>query len=221
MVVTPLEWVLGCDTVARVVENQVHGQSSSSKGSSFDDFKKLGLPYFSTTSDLTETESYILKMKKLFNIIDCFEEQKASYATFMLDKKVVDKSLIVEKDNEEFHQHREQQKKRNKSDGAYNTQSKKRSISTRSQNKGKVVPNSYQGDMIWDCPKNKEFIIGKPKEENKEDKQKPKVKAREMSVDLVLLDLLDFDVILGIDWLASYNPLVDCFGKRVMFHILD
>ena len=73
---------------ARVVENQVHGQSSSSKGSSFDDFKKLGLPYFSTTSDLTETESYILKMKKLFNIIDCFEEQKASYATFMLDKKV-------------------------------------------------------------------------------------------------------------------------------------
>ena len=55
----------------------------------------------------------------------------------------MDKSLIVEKDNEEFHQHREQQKKRNKSDGAYNTQSKKRSISTRSQNKGKVVPNSY------------------------------------------------------------------------------
>ena len=43
----------------------------------------------------------------------------------------------------------------------------------------------------------------------------------EMLVNLVLLDLLDFYVILGIDWLASYNPLVDCFGKRVMFHILD
>ena len=43
---------------------------------------------------------------------------------------------------------------------------------------------------------------------------------REMSVDLVLLDLLDFDVLLGIDWLASYHPPVDCFGKRVMFHIL-
>ena len=28
--------------------------------------------------------------------------------------------------------------------------------------------------MIWDFPKNKEFIIGKPKEENKDDKQKPK-----------------------------------------------
>ena len=29
--------------------------------------------------------------------------------------------------------------------------------------------------MIRDCPKNKKFIIGKPKEENKEDKQKPRV----------------------------------------------
>ena len=44
---------------------------------------------------------------------------------------------------------------------------------------------------------------------------------REMSADLVLLDLLDFHVILGIDWLASYHPPMDCFGKRVMFHILS
>ena len=35
---------------------------------------------------------------------------------------------------------------------------------------------------------------------------------REMIVDLVLLDLQDFDVILGMDWLASYNASVDCFG---------
>ena len=28
--------------------------------------------------------------------------------------------------------------------------------------------------MIQDCPENKKFIIGKPKNENKEDKQKPK-----------------------------------------------
>ena len=42
---------------------------------------------------------------------------------------------------------------------------------------------------------------------------------REMIVDLVLLDLQDFDVILGIDWLASYHASIDCFGKRVMFSI--
>ena len=42
---------------------------------------------------------------------------------------------------------------------------------------------------------------------------------REMTVDLVLLNLQDFDVILGMDWLASYHAFVDCFGKRVTFNI--
>ena len=37
---------------------------------------------------------------------------------------------------------------------------------------------------------------------------------REMLIDLVLLDLQDFDVILGMDWLASYHAFVDCFGKE-------
>ena len=43
---------------------------------------------------------------------------------------------------------------------------------------------------------------------------------REMTVDLVLLDLQDFDVILGMDWLAPYHASIDCFGKRVTFSIL-
>ena len=42
---------------------------------------------------------------------------------------------------------------------------------------------------------------------------------REMLIDLVFLDLQDFDVILGMDWLASYHASVDCFGKRVTFRI--
>ena len=42
----------------------------------------------------------------------------------------------------------------------------------------------------------------------------------DMLVDLVLLDLQDFDVILGMDWLASYHAYVDCFGKLVTFNIL-
>ena len=43
---------------------------------------------------------------------------------------------------------------------------------------------------------------------------------REITVDLVLLGLQDFDVILGMDWLASYHASVDCFGKQVTFSIL-
>ncbi|RVX10781.1 hypothetical protein CK203_018363 [Vitis vinifera] len=91
MTVMPLEWVLGRDRVARAIETQALREPSSSRGSSFDDFKKL----------------------------DCFEEQKTSYAAFM-----------------------------------------------------------KHGHMIRDCLENKKFIIGKPKEDNKEDKQKPRVQGR-------------------------------------------
>ena len=40
-----------------------------------------------------------------------------------------------------------------------------------------------------------------------------------MPVDLVLPHLQDFDVILGMDWLALYHASVDYFGKRVTFSI--
>ena len=72
---------------ARAIGNNGQGQSSSTRDSSFDDFKKLGPPYFFSTSDPTETEAWIMKIEKFFDVIDCSEEQKASYATFMLDKK--------------------------------------------------------------------------------------------------------------------------------------
>ncbi|RVW22177.1 hypothetical protein CK203_108837 [Vitis vinifera] len=39
---------------ARAVGTNVQGQSSSYRGSSFDDFKKLGPPYFSGATDPTE-----------------------------------------------------------------------------------------------------------------------------------------------------------------------
>ncbi|RVW88277.1 hypothetical protein CK203_038733 [Vitis vinifera] len=112
MTVMPLEWVLGRDKVdnmppripassqniqanndvppplkARAIKTQALGEPSYSKGSSFDDFKKLGPPYFSSTSDPMEAEAWIFKIEKFFDVIDCFEEQKASYAAFILDKE--------------------------------------------------------------------------------------------------------------------------------------
>ena len=43
---------------------------------------------------------------------------------------------------------------------------------------------------------------------------------QEMMTDLLVLDMRDFDVILGMDWLASYHATVDCFSKEVIFQIL-
>ena len=81
-------------TLAGLIERQAkatgsngQGQSSSTRGSSFDDFKKLGPPYFSGTSDPTEAEAWIMKIEKFFDVIDCSEEQKASYVVFMLEKE--------------------------------------------------------------------------------------------------------------------------------------
>ena len=73
---------------ARAIETQALGQPSSFKGSSFDDFKKFCPPYFSGTSDPMKAGAWILKIEKFFDVIDCSEEQKASYTTFMLDKEV-------------------------------------------------------------------------------------------------------------------------------------
>nr|CAN75268.1 hypothetical protein VITISV_016096 [Vitis vinifera] len=53
---------------ARAIETQALGQHSSPK-------------------DPMEVEAWILKIEKFFDVIDCSEEQKAFYATFMLDKK--------------------------------------------------------------------------------------------------------------------------------------
>ena len=81
-------------TLVGLVERQTRatgsngqGQFSSTRSSSFHDFKKLGPPYFSGTSDLTEAEAWIMKIEKFFAVVDCSEEQKASYAAFILDKE--------------------------------------------------------------------------------------------------------------------------------------
>ncbi|KAL5560330.1 hypothetical protein UlMin_036541 [Ulmus minor] len=43
------------------------------------------------------------------------------------------------------------------------------------------------------------------------------VSEREMSVDLVVLDMVDYDVILGIDFLSKYGATIDCKAKDVSF----
>ena len=45
------------------------------------------------------------------------------------------------------------------------------------------------------------------------------VEGRELLADLVLLDVIDFDVILGMDWLAQYYASLDCHEKVVIFRI--
>ena len=70
-------------TLAGLVERQTRatgsncqGQSSSTRSSSFDDFKKLGPPYFSGTSDPIEAEAWIMKIEKFFDVIVVLRSKK-------------------------------------------------------------------------------------------------------------------------------------------------
>ena len=72
---------------ARAAKTNGQGQSATTRGSSFDDFKRLRLPYFSGTLDPTKMEAWIIKIEIFFDAINCFDEQKASYGAFMLDKE--------------------------------------------------------------------------------------------------------------------------------------
>ena len=44
-----------------------------------------------------------------------------------------------------------------------------------------------------------------------------KVQGNELLVDLLPLEMVGFDVILGMDLLAKHNAIVDCFSKIVFF----
>ena len=43
------------------------------------------------------------------------------------------------------------------------------------------------------------------------------IEDRKMLADLILMDMYDYDVILGMEWLAAYHASVDCFVKEVVF----
>ena len=45
------------------------------------------------------------------------------------------------------------------------------------------------------------------------------VSGRELEAYLILLDMFEFDVILGMDWLSTFHASVECFGKKVVFRI--
>ena len=42
---------------------------------------------------------------------------------------------------------------------------------------------------------------------------------REMMAELILLDVMDFDVILGMDWLSQHYATLDCREKEVIFRM--
>eukprot|EP00261_Vitis_vinifera_P033067 XP_019074310.1 PREDICTED: uncharacterized protein LOC109122258 [Vitis vinifera] len=95
------------------------------------------LSRFSPQLIATEEE----KALKFQNGLKPYLKNKISILKLGVYSEVVDRALIAEKDNEELHQYREQQRKRNRSDGAHGNQAQRRSTSGRNQNKEKAAQN--------------------------------------------------------------------------------
>ncbi|RVW67114.1 Retrovirus-related Pol polyprotein from transposon 17.6 [Vitis vinifera] len=84
-----------------------------------------------------------------------------------------------------------------------------------------------QGHLIRDCLENRKFIMGSLKRKIRRINRNPKPKTgvflthrdAQATSDVVTDSVVDFDVILGMDWLASYHASVDYFEKMVTFSI--
>ena len=48
-----------------------------------------------------------------------------------------------------------------------------------------------------------------------------KVVGREFPIDLIVLEMVDYNVILGIDWLSKYNATIFSRMKKVAFQLLE
>ena len=47
------------------------------------------------------------------------------------------------------------------------------------------------------------------------------IEGRKLDADLILLDLSDYDVIFGMDWLSKYGATIDCQRKMIMFQLSE
>ena len=68
---------------AQATKIQSHGQSFISSGSIFQQFKKLGHPFFKGESNPIVLESWILNLEKYFDVMGHFQQKKKYYYYFL------------------------------------------------------------------------------------------------------------------------------------------
>ena len=47
------------------------------------------------------------------------------------------------------------------------------------------------------------------------------ITGQDLMADLVVLDMVVYDIVLGMDWLSAYHAMIDCYKKRVTVHPPD
>ncbi|RVW58539.1 Transposon Ty3-I Gag-Pol polyprotein [Vitis vinifera] len=133
MTVTPLEWVLGCDKV----DTMPPRRPASSQNRTLAGWLSIRLELLEV---MVKDNPHLLGVAPLTTLRSwsplLFWSKKPLMQYFVRQREP-----LLEKDNEELHQYREQQRKRNINDGAHGNQAQKRFAPSRNQNKGKAAQN--------------------------------------------------------------------------------
>ncbi|CAL9130901.1 unnamed protein product, partial [Musa textilis] len=74
-------------------------------GSRIEQFKKLSPPCFSGEPDPMVAEQWIMRMEKIFDVLDCPDDQKVSFATFMLEGEAEYWWKTIKRISEARHEH--------------------------------------------------------------------------------------------------------------------
>ena len=80
---SPLESAIYGDNATGMMERQVR-RDPSMRETTFEGFKKLGPPNFAGTSEPAEAEIWLRQIEKYYTVLNCTEQQKVAFATFML-----------------------------------------------------------------------------------------------------------------------------------------
>ena len=79
-----------------------------------------------------------------------------------------------------------------------------------------LTPTSLEFELCISTPSGDVFVVNQICK-----KCRLNIEGRTMEADLIVMDMKDFDIILGMDWLTANHASINCFEKIVKFQIPD
>uniref|UniRef100_A0A2N9FDG8 RNA-directed DNA polymerase n=1 Tax=Fagus sylvatica TaxID=28930 RepID=A0A2N9FDG8_FAGSY len=221
------------NNVARMMEQRQGHQSNMTE------FKRLTPPSFEGSTEPLVAEKWLTEMEKAFRVLRCTEEEKVNYATYMLQGDAYDWWRM----EEDKHNHDPEPYTWEMFKAAFYEKYFPTSVRRQKEREfikleqGNMTVSQYEAEFARVPPRKEPHTT--PTGQNKGANQRPRnqgrvyaltqqdanasnavITDRELVADLTLLEMKDFDVILGMDWLAANYASIDCRSKKVKFQIL-
>ncbi|GKV24936.1 hypothetical protein SLEP1_g34473 [Rubroshorea leprosula] len=197
-------------------------------------FQNMNPTSFKGVPDPNVAESWVKKLEKMFKLLKCTDEQKVELAVFTLEGEADDWWISAQdgfskrgekQDDMTVHEYQAKFNSLVKFAPYFvNDETRKaREFQKRlkASIRNKVVPQmlkTYDEPQTLDCvpmvnTHSKEVLTSKTIYRS----CRVMVEGRVLLANLILLGIVNFDVILGMDWLSTHYAMVDCYEKVVTF----